>query len=123
MNLRSPVQKPARVVAGHHARWIHRHRNRGCQGRVDETYIRVSGVWTYLYRAVDSNGETIDFILSPQRDMTAAKLFLRQVLGRPGLGRPRVINVDGHPSYPRAIRRSEVLGRAWPAVPMPAIFF
>src|SRR5215470_16065950 len=37
--------------------------------RVDETYVRVAGVWTYLYRAVDSTGETIDFMLSPKRDV------------------------------------------------------
>jgi len=67
--------------------------------RVDETYVRVAGRWTYLYRAVDSAGETIDFMLSPYRDLTAAKLFLRLALsGSDGI-RPRVINVDGHPAY------------------------
>ena len=49
--------------------------------RVDETYVRVAGRWAYLYRAVDSSGDTIDFMLSPKRDLTAAKLFLR--LGYP----------------------------------------
>ena len=44
--------------------------------RVDETYIRVAGRWTYLYRAVDSKGNTIDFMLSPYRDLIAAKHFL-----------------------------------------------
>src|SRR6516225_6646199 len=44
--------------------------------RVDETYIKVAGKWTYLYRAVDSAGETIEFMLSPKRDLTAARLFL-----------------------------------------------
>jgi transposase-like protein len=44
---------------------------------VDETYVRVAGKWAYLYRAVDSGGDTIDFMLSPKRDLTAAKLFLR----------------------------------------------
>ena len=78
-----------------------RHPNRSW--RVDETYIRVSGLWTYLYRAVDSSGDTIDFMLSPKRDLMAAKLFLRQALSKPGVNRPRVINVDGHPAYPRAI--------------------
>jgi transposase-like protein len=78
-----------------------RHPNRSW--RVDATYIRVSGVWTYFHRAVDSGGGTIDFMLSPKRDLTAAKLFLRQALSRPGLGGPRVINVDGHPAYARAI--------------------
>jgi IS6 family transposase len=48
--------------------------------RVDETYVRVAGKWAYLYRAVDSSGDTIDFVLSPKRDVTAAKLFLRLAL-------------------------------------------
>jgi len=48
--------------------------------RVDETYIRVNGRWTYLYRAVDSAGNTIDFMLSPKRDAIAAKQFLQLAL-------------------------------------------
>jgi IS6 family transposase len=48
--------------------------------RVDETYVRVAGRWVYLYRAVDSEGDTIDFMLSPNRDLTAAKHFLRLAL-------------------------------------------
>jgi transposase, IS6 family len=62
--------------------------------RVDETYVKVAGKWAYLYQAVDSAGETIEFMLSPKRDLIAAKLFLRLALsaGRPS---PRVINVDG----------------------------
>jgi transposase-like protein len=44
--------------------------------RVDETYVRVAGRWVYLYRAVDSVGDTIDFMLSPSRDLVAAKHFL-----------------------------------------------
>src|SRR5215470_9122895 len=46
--------------------------------RVDETYIKVARNWTYLYRAVDSAGETIEFMLSPKRDLIAAGLFLRR---------------------------------------------
>src|ERR1700754_1903152 len=42
--------------------------------RVDETYVRVKGRWTYLYRAVDSRGQTIDFLLAARRDTAAAKL-------------------------------------------------
>ena len=78
-----------------------RHPNRSW--RVDETYVRVAGNWTYLNRAVDSAGETIDFMLSPKRDLTAATLFLRLVLSASSGIRPRVINVDGHPAYARAI--------------------
>src|ERR1700712_3474071 len=67
--------------------------------RVDETYVRVAGKWTYLYRALDSEGSTIDFMLSPHRDRLAAKHFLQSVLWRVAHLQPRVINVDGHPAY------------------------
>ena len=70
--------------------------------RVDETYIKVAGSWAYLYRAVDSGGETIEFMLSPKRDLMAATLFLRLALSGGG-PRPRVINVDGHPAYASAV--------------------
>jgi IS6 family transposase len=78
--------------------------------RVDETYVRVAGSWACLYRAVDSTGETIDFMLSPKRDLTAAKLFLRLALSAgKGIG-PRVVNVDGHPAYARAIHELKESG-------------
>ena len=67
--------------------------------RVDETYVRVKGKWTYLYRAVDSAGATIDFLLTARRDAAAAKRFFQKALAAPGQPRPRVINVDGNPSY------------------------
>jgi transposase, IS6 family len=81
--------------------------------RVDETYVRVAGKWTYLYRAIDSAGDTIDFLLSPNRDLIAAKGFLRLALSA-GQVRPRVINVDGHPAYASAIgelKQAGELGR------------
>jgi transposase, IS6 family len=77
-----------------------RHPNRSW--RVDETYVRVAGKWTYLYRAIDSAGDTIEFLLSPNRDLIAAKGFLQLALSA-GRIRPRVINVDGHPAYSSAI--------------------
>jgi len=89
---------------------------------VDETYVRVAGVWTYLYRAVDSAGETIDFMLSPKRDAVAAKHFLQLALWRAGQAGPRVINVDGHPSYPPVItelKKSGELGRRCQCRPCP----
>jgi transposase-like protein len=49
---------------------------------VDETYIRVKGKWRYLYRAVDSSGATLDFLLSAKQDAAAAKRFLAKALGR-----------------------------------------
>lgn len=77
--------------------------------RVDETYIRVAGRWTYLYRAIDSAGATIEFLLSPNRDLTAAKGFLRLALSAARV-QPRVINVDGHPAYASAIRELKQSG-------------
>jgi transposase, IS6 family len=71
--------------------------------RTDETYIRVAGEWKYLYRAIDSTGATIDFWLSAQRDAAAAKRFFQRALQDAGHTRPRVINVDGNPSYPKVI--------------------
>src|SRR3954471_18080142 len=82
--------------------------------RCDETYLRVAGKWTYLYRAVDSTGDTIDFLLSPRRDAAAAKRFFQKALRTPNHPRPRVINVDRNPAYPRALdelKRTRELGR------------
>ena len=71
--------------------------------RVDETYIRVKGKWTYLYRAVDSAGASIDFLLSARHDAAAAKRFFQKALCSPNHPTPRVINVDKNPSYPPVI--------------------
>jgi transposase, IS6 family len=71
--------------------------------RVDETYIKVKGAWKYLYRAVDSTGQTIDFMLSAKRDMKAAKRFFRKMLKAPKHQSPRVINVDRNKAYPPAV--------------------
>ena len=67
---------------------------------VDETHIRVQGKWTYLYRAVDSTGASIDFLLSARRDAAAAKRFFQKALSSPNHPTPRVINVDKNPSLP-----------------------
>jgi IS6 family transposase len=71
--------------------------------RVDETYVRVKGQWRYLYRAVDSSGATLDFLLSAKQDAEAAKRFLAKALGRPNHAAPRVIHTDGHAAYPPAV--------------------
>jgi transposase-like protein len=73
--------------------------------RVDETYIKVKGVWKYLYRAVDSTGQTIDFMLSAKRDKQAAKRFFRKMLKAAPHSSPRVINVDKNPAYPAAVEQ------------------
>jgi transposase-like protein len=71
--------------------------------RVDETYIKVKGKWKYFYRAVDSNGETIDFILSAKRDRKATKRFFKKALSFNYNQIPRIITVDKNPAYPSAI--------------------
>jgi transposase, IS6 family len=71
--------------------------------RVDETYIKVKGAWKYLYRAVDSTGQTIDFMLSAKRDARAAKRFFRKMLKAAKPQSPRVINVDWNKVYPLAV--------------------
>lgn len=71
--------------------------------RVDETYIKVKGKWKYLYRAVDSKGNTLDFLLSAKWDATAAARFFRKALRAPHTQAPRVINVDKNAAYPLAM--------------------
>ncbi len=70
---------------------------------MDETYIKVRGQVKYLYRAVDSTGQTIDFLLTAKRDAAAAKRFFQKVWSCPANPIPRVINVDKNPAYPAAV--------------------
>ena len=72
--------------------------------RVDETYVKVKGRWMFLYRAVDSDGQTLDFLLNETRSSRAAKRFFKKMLGSPHVSSPRVINVDQNAAYPKAIR-------------------
>lgn len=73
--------------------------------RVDETYVKVKGEWMFLYRAVDSTGQTLDFYFSEHRTRKAAAKFFRKILTkRPKITIPRVINVDKHPAYIGATR-------------------
>jgi transposase, IS6 family len=71
--------------------------------RCDETYVKVKGRWCYLYRAIDSTGATIDFLLSTQRDADAAKRLFRKALSATSHPQPRVINTDLAPIYNAAI--------------------
>ncbi|MGG3523922.1 IS6 family transposase [Bacillus pseudomycoides] len=71
--------------------------------RVDETCIKVKGQWMYLYPAVDSEGNTIDFYLSKSRNHKAAKRFLKKALRSFHVSQPRVITIDKNPAYPVAI--------------------
>ncbi|CAH2605924.1 transposase (plasmid) [Rhodovastum atsumiense] len=88
---------------------------RPCTGswRVDETYLKVKGSWTYLYRAVDSRGQTIDFLLSAKRDAAAAKRFFRKALGQPHTVNPRTITVDRNAAYPKAVTEMKSDAELW----------
>jgi transposase-like protein len=72
--------------------------------RVDETYVKIRGKWMYLYRAVDSRGQTLDFLLNEPRSARAAKRFFKKILGNRHTSSPRIINVDQNAAYPRAFQ-------------------
>jgi putative transposase len=76
---------------------------------VDETYIKVKGEWLYLYRAIDSNGDTVEFYFSQHRDLTAAKRFLCKALARHG--RPERITIDGSETNRIAILQCDAESR------------
>jgi transposase, IS6 family len=72
--------------------------------RVDETYVKVKKVWMYLYRTVDSRGNTLEFLLSSTRDAQAAKRFFSKTLAASHTSTPRVITVDKNAAYPKAFK-------------------
>ena len=73
----------------------------GNSWRMDETYIKVKGAWMYLYRAVDRQGNTIDFLL-PKREIKAAHLFVLKAIHNNG--KPLTINIDKSGANKQAIR-------------------
>jgi transposase-like protein len=81
--------------------------------RVDKTYVRVKGRWIYLYCAVDSRGQTVDFLLSAKRDADAAKRFFRKALGQPHTVNPCTITVDRNTAYPCAVTDLKARGELW----------
>src|SRR6202011_3501388 len=82
-------------------RWKRFARSVGGSWRMDETYIRIKGAWTYLYRAVDKAGKTVDFYLSRKRDVNAAKAFLRKAMR--GQRIPTKITLDAYAASHRAV--------------------
>ena len=78
--------------------------------RIDETYIKVKGEDRYLYRAVDSTGQTIDFLLTAKRDADSAERFFRKVFRAEGNPMARVLNVDKNPAYAAAVRELKTDG-------------
>src|SRR6201997_946448 len=118
-----------RGLAGDHTtiwRWIQRYgpqvyqRLRGqvklksSTWHMDETFVRIAGRWLYLFRAVDSHGQSVDFYLSETRDREAAKCFLKKARANPDNRLPRVFARDGLRSYPAAIREMQSEGQLRP---------
>jgi DDE domain len=103
----------------HHQGWINEHRwvqrftpefieaARPCRHApgdrwfADETYVQVSGRWTYLYRAIDQHGQVIDVLLSMRRDLAAARRFFTRAM-RAGVI-PVEVTTDRAPAYPRVL--------------------
>ena len=76
------------------ARHIHKKKHAlGKSWKMDETYIKVKGKWKYLYRAVDKEGSTIDFLLTARRDAKAAIRFLKRAIVNNSI--PTTITIDG----------------------------
>ena len=75
----------------------------GVSWYLDETNVKVSGRWCYLYRAIDRDGNLIDSMLSEQRDKHAARRFLKRLL-QTANDRPLRLTTDKHPAYKKAIR-------------------
>jgi len=80
----------------------------GTSYRVDETYIKVGMSCKYLYRAVDKEGNTIEFMLSAKRDISAAKRFFRKMMRADHRRLPLSISVDKNAAYPEAFTTSQV---------------
>lgn len=75
----------------------------GRSWRFAETYVKIKGKWAYLYRAVDKEGQTIDFLPTPQRDRAAAEAFSHKAIRNQGL--PEKITIDQSGSNTVAIKR------------------
>jgi transposase-like protein len=104
-----------RYVPEFEKRWNQYARPVGGSWRCDETYIKVRGRWTYLYRAVDKQGRTVDFLLSERRDVAAAKRFFRKAMENHAT--PRVITLDAYAASHRAISELKSAGQLPRRVP------
>ena len=71
--------------------------------KVDETYLKIKGKWHYLYRAIDKEGNTLDWMLSVHRNKQAVKRFFKKLISNQHTIYPRVINVDKSPTFPPAL--------------------
>ena len=92
-----------RYVPEFEKRWNRFACKAGRSWRVDETYVKIKGCWTYLYRAVDSAGKAVDFLLRAKRDVAAAKAFFQRAFESQRT-LPRTITLDGYQASHRAAR-------------------
>ena len=93
-------------------RWYWRNPTDLHSWHMDETYIKVNGKWTYLYRAVDQRGHTIDFYLSSRRNSQSAYRFLSKIFNNVKKWQiPKIINTDKAPTYGRALSRLKREGK------------
>ena len=96
-------------------RWYWRNPTDLSSWHIDETYVKVNGRWSYLYRAVDQRGDTIDFYLSSRRNTKSAYCFLGKILNNVKKWQiPQVINTDKAPTYGRALSRLKREGKCPP---------
>jgi transposase-like protein len=101
-----------RLVPEFEKRWNRYARKTRRSWRVDETYVKIRGQWVYLYRAVDREGNTVDFRLSHNRDVAAAKAFFRKALRTQGQP-PLSITLDGYAASHRAVREMPDEDAVW----------
>jgi len=103
-------------------RWVHRfapllidaarfcRHSPGDRWFVDETYVKVGGVWRYVYRAIDQHGQVIDVLLSTRRDTTAARQFFTRALATLKV-KPTEVGTDAAAVYPLVL--DELIPSAW----------
>jgi transposase-like protein len=82
----------------------------GDRWQIDETYVRVGGQWRYVYRAIDQFGQVIDVLVSPRRDVRAARRFFQQAIGATKVA-PAEVTTDQAPVYPGVLKA--LLPAAW----------
>jgi transposase-like protein len=97
-----------RYVPEFEKRWSRYARPVGDSWSVDETYLKIRGQWVYLYRAVDKQSRTVDFLLSKRRDVAAAKRFFSKATKQHGA--PRMITLDGYAASYRAVAKLKTSG-------------
>jgi transposase-like protein len=82
----------------------------GDRWQADETYVKVAGRWRYVYRAIDQFGQVIDVLVSPRRDVGAARRFFQQAIGATKVT-PAEVTTDKAPVYPGVLEA--LLPAAW----------